>query len=132
MNADNIPLNDIAPLIEIHDYSLYYFIAFLVLVISVVLASVIWIRKILLDRKQTSRMKQLKLLHEIDLSDSKRAAYAISSIGRSFKDENERTYNAYQNLYERLEVYKYAPSVPEFDKDTISYFRIYLEILDAH
>jgi len=127
----NIPLNDIAPLVEIPDYSLYYFIVVVIITIAVSLALILALLKQIRKRRINVRREQFKALSVIDFSAPKRAAYAISEIGRIFSHDNERTEKAYHNLFERLAPYKYAPKVEKIDEETIGYYRLYLEIIDV-
>ena len=131
MRSPNIPLNDIAPLVEIHDYSLYYFIALVVLVVTLVAAGVLALFKQVRKRKVSIRKEMFNTLRTVEFSDPKRAAYTISEVGRFFASDNERTHKAYQNLFDRLEPYKYAPHVEMIDTETIGYYRLYLEIIDV-
>lgn len=127
----DIPVHDIAPLVKVVDYSLYYFV-FLVLVGSaVVLSLFFWVMKQRRNRRLDPRKSAFEKLASIDLGDSKKAAYAICEIGRVFEHDNERTHKAYHNLFDRLERYKYAPRVDKIDEETIGYYRLYLEIIDA-
>src|SRR3989339_1143209 len=127
----NIPINDIAPLVEIPDYSLYYFIAVVVITVAVSLALVLALLKQMRKRKINVRREWFKALSTIDFSDPKRAAYSISELGRVFASDNERTAKAFHNLFERLEPYKYAPIVEKIDEETRGYYRLYLEIIDV-
>jgi hypothetical protein len=127
----NIPLNDIAPLIEIRDYSLYYFIAVVVITVAVSLALFLVLLKQIRKQKLNIRKERFNALSRIDFSNPKRAAYAISEQGRVFASDNERTAKAFHNLFERLEPYKYAQSVEMIDEETLGYYRLYLEIIDA-
>jgi hypothetical protein len=131
MRDVNIPLNDIAPLVEIPDYSLYYFIAVVVITVAVSLALVLALLKQMRKRKINVRREWFKALSTIDFSDPKRAAYTISELGRVFAHDNERTEKAYHNLFERLAPYKYAPRVEMIDEETLGYYRLYLEIIDV-
>jgi hypothetical protein len=127
----NIPLNDIAPLVEIPDYSLYYFIAVVLIGVALSLALILALLKQMRKRKINVRREHFKALSSIDFSDPKRAAYTISELGRVFASDNERTDKVYHNLFERLAPYKYAPRVDMIDEETIGYYRLYLEIIDA-
>ncbi len=127
----NIPVNDIAPLVEIPDYSLYYFMAVVVIAVALSLALILALLKQIRKRRINVRREQFKALSAIDFSDPKRAAYAISELGRHFASDNERTEKAYHNLFERLNPYKYAPHVAMIDEETLGYYRLYLEIIDA-
>lgn len=127
----NIPLNDIAPLVEIPDYSLYYFIAVVLIAVALSLALILALLKQIRKRRVNLRKERFMALSTIDFSDPKRAAYTISEIGRVFAHDNERTEKAYHNLFERLAPYKYAPEVEMIDEETLGYYRLYLEIIDV-
>lgn len=127
----NIPLNDIAPLVEIPDYSLYYFIAVVLIAVALSLALILALLKQIRKRRVNVRKERFSALSSVDFSDPKRAAYTISELGRVFAHDNERTEKAYHNLFERLAPYKYAPKVEMIDEETIGYYRLYLEIIDA-
>lgn len=131
MKDVTIPLNDIAPLMEINDYSFYYFIAVVVICAAVVSALFVLIAKTLRNRKTTLRKSMYLRFSGINLHHPKRAAYEMSELGRYFAGDNERTLKAYQNLFERLEPYKYAPVVDPIDEETLGYYRMYLEIIDV-
>lgn len=127
----DIPLHDIYPLVEVSDYSLYYFIAVAVIIAAVVIGIGFWFAKRRRNRRENERKTALETLSHIDFSDPKHAAYTISGIGRMFERDSERTAKAYQNLFERLERYKYAPRVEPIDEETKGYFRLYLEMIDV-
>jgi hypothetical protein len=130
MMAD-IPVNDIAPLAEVNDYSIYLFAGAVTAFIVVSLSILFFILKKWRNRRISERRIDYKKLESIDFSDPKKAAYAISAIGYRFAGDNERTEKAYHNLFDRLAPYKYAPSVEPIDKETLGYYRLYLEIIDV-
>jgi|GEM_PF-1347890 len=127
----DIPVNDIAPLVQVHDYSIYLFGGSVTIGIVITLSLVLFALKKWRGRRLSERKYLYHLLDSIDLSDSKCAAYKISELGRVFAADNERTERAYHNLFERLEPYKYAPSVEPFTEEVIGYYRLYLEIIDV-
>lgn len=127
----NIPLNDIAPLVEIDDYSFYYFIALVVLIGAGVLTLMFFVLKYVRNRRKTARRIAYEELCSIDLSDPKKAAYSMGELGRVFAHDNERTDKAFHALFERLEPYKYAPNVDPIDEETLGYYRLYLGIIDV-
>lgn len=131
MRELNIPVNDIAPLVEIPDYSLYYFVALVVVAVTIILALVLALLKQMRKRKVNLRRERFMALSSVDFSDPKRAAYTISELGRVFASDNERTEKAYHNLFERLAPYKYAPQVKMIDEETVGYYRLYIEIIDV-
>ncbi|MDD5716524.1 MAG: hypothetical protein PHW64_01875 [Sulfuricurvum sp.] len=127
----DIPVNDIAPLVEVNDYSIYLLIGMVAAVGIVGVTSVFFGLKKWRGRRLSERAQAYQMLKAVDLSDPKRAAYRISEIGRRFAYDNERTERAYQNLFERLEAYKYALNVQPIDEETLGYYRLYLEIIDV-
>ena len=79
-------IDDIKPLIEIKDYSFYI----LILIFGLILLSIL---VIFLFRyyKSAKRRKIIKILRNIDLGDSKKAAYEISFYLRKItKNEEEK------------------------------------------
>jgi hypothetical protein len=131
MRETNIPIHDIAPLVEIHDYSVYYFSGVVIVGLAMIALLVLALLKRFREGKIDTRRLMIDRLKAIDFSDPKHAAYTISEVGRFFEHESERTHKAYRNLFERLEPYKYAPSVEMIDEETLGYYRLYLEIIDA-
>lgn len=127
----DIPVNDIAPLAEVNDYSIYLFAGAVAAFVVVSLSILFFILKKWRNRLLSERRLDYKKLESIDFSDPKKAAYAISTLGYRFAADNERTEKAYHNLFERLAKYKYAPSVEPIDQETLGYYRLYLEIIDV-
>lgn len=127
----DIPLNDIMPLVDVPDYSIYFFIALSIVGTALALGTALFLLRKIRSRAQNERKRLYAQLVSVDFSDPKRAAYLISEIGHRFAQENERTMQAYQRLFERLEPYKYAPKVNPIDEETIGYYRLYLSIIDA-
>lgn len=127
----DIPLNDIQPLVEVPDYSIYLFAGICVISLILMASLFLYLLKKLRNRRKNERNIAYEALKSIDFSDSKKAAYSISRIGYRFSKENERTAKGYQNLFERLEPYKYAPNVKPIDEETLGYYRLYLEMIDV-
>lgn len=127
----DIPVHDIYPLVEVADYSLYYFLVLVVVGLAAVLGILFWLLKRIRNRRTSGRQIAFDQLKSLDFTDPKRAAYSLSEIGRLFAHDSERTAKAYQNLFERLERYKYAPRVEKIDEETLGYYRLYLEMIDV-
>ncbi len=128
----DIPLHDIKPLVEIDDYSIYYFSALMFVALVVVVAIIFFIWKFYKKRDSFSvRKKHSELLHNIDFSNPKEAAYAITKYGYTFSQDDERHHEKYENLLSRLAPYKYKKSVDAIDSETKGHFDIYLGMIDV-
>lgn len=132
MHSNDIPLHDIKPLIEIHDYTPYY-LAAAALVVGALLLVVVYllVMQFRRERGRSRRRECLDALNAVDLDRAKDAAYAITSLGRCFSEDSTRLHEAYENLSRRLEPYKFKKTVPPIDEETRAYFRIYLGMIDV-
>ena len=131
-SAPDIPLHDIKPLVEISGYSIYYLSALIIIGIVILLTLLFfawryWSQK----NRVTTRKEHFKLLQEIDFTNPKVAAYAITKYGYSFSSDGERQHETYENLLSRLAPYKYKKSVENIDNETKGYFDIYLGMIDV-
>jgi polyhydroxyalkanoate synthesis regulator protein len=127
-----LKLHDIKPIVEVKDYSFFYFSALtftvVVLLFGFIYLAIKWYRN---RKKYNKRKEAYKTLLDIDLGDTKKAAYALTSIGATFKDDTPRNQEMYQNMINRLENYKYKKEVKELDDETKSYIELYKEMIDA-
>ena len=128
----NIQLHDIKPIVEVQEYSFYYFLGAvglaIILACGVIYLLYFWYKK---RGAFNLRKHHAKLLRALDLTDTKNSAYAISSYGFTFKDDSPRHVEMFKNLNERLESYKYKKSVEEFDSETIGYIELYKGMIDV-
>ncbi|MEA2099713.1 MAG: hypothetical protein U9P72_06255 [Campylobacterota bacterium] len=128
----DIPLHDIKPLLEVEEYSLYYFLgaSFLALVF---LFGIIYLIYIYFKNKNAYNIRKdyLKKIELLNLKDTKKSAYALTLYGEIFKDDSPRHIEMYKNITQRLEPYKYKKTVDEFDKETLAYIELYKEMLDV-
>ena len=128
----DIPLHDIKTIVDVQEYSLYYLLgsAFFALLVLLGLGYLIyvWYKK---RNKFNLKKEHFRLLHTLDLSDTKSAAYAITLYGATFRDDSPRHQEMYQNLISRLEVYKYKKSVASFDSETLGYIELYKGMIDV-
>ncbi|MDD5158204.1 hypothetical protein [Sulfurimonas sp.] len=131
-NSYDVPLHDIKQIVEIEDYSLYYFIGAVTISALLIALAVFllykWNKK---KSKFNIRKEHEKLLNLVDLNDTKNAAYAITLYGLTFKNDSPRHKEMYENLLSRLEGYKYKKSVDEFDSETIGYIELFKGMIDA-
>ena len=128
----DIPLHDIKPIVEIEEYSLYYLLGLVGLGL-IVLSLIIYFLYIWYKKRNAFNLRKhhLKLINELDLSDTKNAAYAISGYGLVFKDDSPRHKEMYENITQRLESYKYKKDVEKFDSETLGYIEVFKEMIDA-
>jgi hypothetical protein len=128
----DIPLHDIKPLLEIEEYSLYYFLGVSLLLLLLACGTLYLIYKYIKNKNRFNLKKEhLRLLNSIDLSDAKRAAYDITFYGSSFKDDSQRHHEMYENLVSRLQKYKYKKEVEPIDEETLGYIELYRGMCDV-
>ena len=131
-SAPDIPLHDIKPLVEVPDSSFVLFVI-VVAVGAAVLVAVAYLLWQHLRRQKEVNIRKLnyEALQDMDFSDPKQAAYAITRHGHCFTGDGERYKETYDNLVSRLAPYKYKKSVDPIDDETVGYYRIYLEMIDV-
>ncbi|WP_457747271.1 hypothetical protein [Sulfurimonas sp.] len=132
MQKVDIPLHDIKPLVDIQEYSIYYFSA-IVVVLSILLVAFLYLayRWIKHRNRFNIRKEHNKLLQEVDLNDAKKAAYDLTFYGATFKDDSLRHLKTYEDLIEKLESYKYKKNVESFDSETLRIIELYRGMIDV-
>ncbi len=131
-SSPDIPLHDIKPLVEVPDHSLLLLSGLLVLAVVLIGSGIYLAWRHLLQRKKVNiRLQSYKALKSITFEDSKKAAYAITRHGLLFSKEGGRYKEAYLELNRRLAPYKYKKEVASIDEETLAYFQIYVEMIDA-
>ena len=132
LKQNEIPLHDIKPLIEIHEYSMYYFIGVCIVGTLIILGFIYLAYKWYKNKKRfNKRAEYYKLLNTIDYSNPKKAAYDLTLYGALFQDDSERHQKAYENMLEKLQKYKYKKNVEKFDADTIHYVDLFKGMIDV-
>ncbi len=132
MQHTTIHLHDIKPLLEIPDYSFYYFLAIIVMV-TILLFGILYLayRWIKNRKKFNIRAEHYRLLKNVNYKNAKKAAYEITHYGETFKNDSPRHTRAYENMLEHLEQYKYKKDVEDFDSDTIHYIELFEGMIDV-
>ena len=124
-------LRDIRELEPIADVSFYLFVA-MILFISLIIGSLLYM--LYSRRKQAiknlTRDEVKKRLLNVDLNNSKKAAYEITKYGRYLADD-ERSKKIFEKLQQMLHRYKFVPDAPEFDEDTIRQYNLFVEVVDG-
>ena len=132
MQNFDIPLHDIKPIVDVQEYSLYYFLVASFVVLLLVLGIIFLLYKWFKKRNEFNiRKEHLKILRSINTKDAKKAAYDITHYGATFEDDSPRHKEMYKNLVSRLEAYKYKKSVDDLDSETLGYFELYKEMCDV-
>jgi len=127
-----IPIHDIKPLLEIQEYSLYYFIALIFFSVVVLAVIIYFVVKYFKERKKFNiRKEHFAKLDAIDFTSAKTDAYNITFYGATFKGDGPRQSEMFQNLIERLDMYKYKKSVADFDDEIKAYINLYKDMIDV-
>ena len=128
----DIPLHDIKPIVDIEEYSLYYFLATGLISIIIFFGIIYLVYKWIKARNAYNQRKEhLKIIKSLNLNDTKHAAYTITIFGATFKDDSPRHSEMYENLLQRLEDYKYKKDVDKFDSEVKGYIKVYKGMLDV-
>lgn len=125
-----LKIHDIKPLVEISDYSLFLFILLCTLGALVVIAFIYLIYKLIKNRGKNQRKVTFNKLKEVDLKNSKKAAYEITKYARELSI-SEREKNLCEELIRELEKYKYKKEVKEFDKESLVKYEMFCEGVDV-
>lgn len=127
-----IPIHDIKPLVEIQEYSFYYLLALIVLAL-VVLGVIVYmiIRYIKSKNAFYIRKEHSKILHDINFKDAKKSAYDITFYGATFKNDSQKHHEMYENMTDRLAVYKYKKNVEAIDDEVKAYVDLYRGMIDV-
>ncbi|MDY0116754.1 MAG: hypothetical protein RBR59_04145 [Sulfurimonadaceae bacterium] len=132
MQAEQIKLHDIQPILEVQEFSLYYLSA-IVIVLALLFGFLLY--KIFLwiqSKKKFNKRKAHKTsLETINVANTKEAAYAMGFYGATFKDDTARHNEIYGVLQEHLEAHKYKKQVEPFDEKTLHYYNLYKEMCDV-
>jgi len=128
----DIPLNDIKPLVEIEEYSFWILNGLIIagLLLFTALLFLLW-RYLKERRRYNYRKICFKALEGVSFANSKVAAYAITRHGLCFVEDSERLKETYYNLLSKLEPYKYKKEVDNIDDEVISYYHIYIGMIDV-
>jgi hypothetical protein len=130
--TNEIVLHDIKPLLQIDDYSLYYLIALITVITLIVVGGLYLLYKYLRDKKRFNIKKEhYKILQNINLNETKKAAYDLTHYGATFKDETPRHLKTYLDMVDRLQQYKYKKSVEDFDSETRRVIELYRGMIDV-
>lgn len=127
---NELKLNDIKDLVQIPDYSIYFYYGLIILVIASFIAIIYIIYNYWKNKKQNIRKIYFKRLKDIDFSNSKKSAYDITKYGYLLVNTS-REKQLLEDLVDKLGDYKYKKDVPIIDDDIKNSLYIFLEALDV-
>lgn len=123
-------LRDIKPLLEIPDYSHSLFIALISFMVLILLALVfILVKRLWENRNINMRKIYFERLRMVDWSNSKKASYEVTFLGRALANE-PRTEEIYRQLLPLLTLYKYKKEVPTVDEETKRAYDLLVHVVD--
>ncbi len=124
-------LRDIRGLEEIPDISLYFFILMVLFILLIIGGLGVMLYRHFSTKKGDITKKEVrKRLEEVDLENSKKAAYLITKYAR-YLAEDERSRKIFMQLEEKLKKYKYVKNPPPLEDEAIHYYELFLEVIDG-
>ncbi len=108
-------LRDIKGLVEVTDYSLYYFIGAVTVVLLLLVVSGMLIYRYLTKKEPLTQQKMaMALLEKFEFGDAKQSAYDFTHLANYAVNETQR--KELEQLLEELEPYKFKKEVPQLDE----------------
>jgi len=131
-NMPNIPIHDIKPILDISEYSFYYFIVFCLFVLLSVFVLLYFIYRYIKNKKRFDMRKyHSEILKDIDLNDSKKAAYELTFYGATFRNDSPKHQQLYADMLKELQNFKYKKVVEGFDNKTLKSISAYKEVCNV-
>jgi hypothetical protein len=126
-----IKIHDIKPLVEIPDYSIYFYYGLIILGSLFGIAIMYLIYTFFKDKKESKQIKYFKILKNINFDNQKQAAYSISKYGNLLiKDEKET--RLFKELNDSLEEFKYKKEISKTIPQNIkAHYEIFIEALNV-
>ncbi len=132
ISTKEIPLHDIKPLLDIEDYSFYYFVGALGVGTIIIFSGIYLLYRYFSAKKKFNlRKEHFNLLQNIDLNETKKAAYGLTEYGATFANDSEYHQKTYQDMLEHLQIYKYRKSVDDFYSETLQIIELYRGMIDV-
>lgn len=127
---NELKLYDIKPLVDVPDISVFAFIALLgmggVLLLLLLYMLFIFIKQ----RKKNERKEYFEILENLNLEETKHAAYSITKYGRLLA-QSDREKKFFYLLLETLDEYKYKKEVKPFSQNTLIKYENFMEEIDV-
>ena len=123
-------LRDIRDLEVIPDVSFYFFVALVIFSLALLVGIGYMVYKHFSSKsKDLTKKEVLKRLKDIEFDNPKTSAYKITKYARFLADD-EKSLKVFNKLESKLLKYKYMPSPPDIDQDTINHYNLFLESVD--
>lgn len=127
---NEIKIHDIKGLVEIPDITIYIYMALWILGIAFIFAIILLVFKHFYNKKRNERKKYYTILKDLDLSNTKYSAYAISKYARLLTT-NPREEKLCEELIEILENYKYKKEVEPLNDEVKIVFGRFMDNIDV-
>lgn len=126
-----IQIHDIKPIAKIPDFSIYLYYGLIILFVILGFVFLFYIYRFLKPKPKSQEYKYYEILQNIDLTNSKKAAYDISKYGRLLA-KDERQQRLIDELVDLLSLYKYKKSINiEISAEIKTKFSIFMESIDV-
>jgi hypothetical protein len=103
-------LKDIKSIVEVVDYSLYYFIIIVfILILGIIFISYKYMTRVKKTKQLSKKQLALKGLKNLDFNDTKKVVYSLSVDGYMFI--NKKNKDKFENIEKKLEEFKYKKDV---------------------
>lgn len=126
---NELKINDIKNLVSIPDISLYILILLIILGV-IIISVVVYLIYRFFKNKKNPRKKYYEIIKNVNLNDTKNAAYQITLYARRLA-RNEREIKISEELISLLEKYKYKKDVKKFENDVIQKYELFMETVDV-
>ena len=127
---NEIKLKDIKELVDIPDYSIYLYMLLWILGSLVFFILLFILIRLIINRGKNRRKLYYKTLKEIDLNDSKKAAYEITKYTRLLI-QSDREKKLALELIEELDRYKYKKDVEPLGSQAKILFGRFMDNVDV-
>jgi hypothetical protein len=123
-------LRDIKPLMQIPDYSYYLFWGGVIILILLGIVVLFFLLKRYYKTKGlTQRQQDFASLKNLDWSNPKKSAYAVTLLGRRLCND-QRSQEIFSQILPMLEQYKYKKEVPSVDIETLKQYNLLVHVID--
>lgn len=126
-----LQIHDIKPIVQIPDYSIYLYYSLIFLSFLLTCVVLYFIYKFFQPKTKSQEMIWYDKLSNLDLNNTKQAAYDISKYGLLLAHD-KRQIDLIEDLNNELSVYKYKKEIEQnFTENIKIKFNIFLETIDV-